>query len=1005
MVLFLAANAAAWAQTANLSGMVRDASQASVPGAHVVVRNQDTSTERTVTTAADGAYAVPFLAVGRYTLIVRATGFQEATRTDVKLDAGDARLDFSLVPGALEQSVTVSGESAVLDTDAAGVGTLIDRQLIENMPLNGRSFQSLIALTPGVVMTKATFGEQGQFSVNGQRANANYFTIDGVSANVGVSAGLTLVQSSSGSLPGLAATGGTNTLVSVEALEEFRVETSGAAPEYGRMPGAQIVILTRAGTNQFHGALFDFFRNDAMDASDWFANANSLPKPELRQHDFGGVLGGPILRDRTFFFVSYEGLRLRQPQVLTTDVPSLATRQSACALCKPFLDAFPLPNRSGGRVGFSPFVASYSDVSSLDAASLRLDHRFGTRLSVFGRYNYAPSQYTARLYMLSNPIDTTAGMQTATAGATLLVSPHIVDDIRLNWSRSTGASFARLDTFGGAVPFAPSLFFPSTVDPANAFGGYSLSGGVNSSFYIGKNVNNEQRQWNVTDSLSLAWGSHMFKFGGDWRSLSTLNNPRAYDLMAFFVATNGAANGEPSQVTIGAQERITVYFRNLSLYAQDTWKVSRRLTLTYGLRWEVNPPPSGSLPLYTFTGYQDQRQMKVAPAGTPLYATTYGNFAPRFGAAYQAGPATTLRASFGVFYDLGAGLTGQAASGFPYFRQNTLSPPISFPVPEARAQPLPFTLAPPIVSIYGAQSGLRLPLTYEWGLTAEHRLGASRQLSVSWVAAAGRHLLRQSYYVNPTPDIETAYLLTNAAFSDFESLQAQFQQRMRKGFLALVSYTLGKSLDNISNESDSNLEAAQLNPKNDRGPSDFDIRQTLSAGFTWSLPHDWGVDGVVIARTATPVDVTYSRDVGFGLANLRPDLVYGVPLYAPDPNVAGGRGFNPDAFALPPGYPGRQGTLGRNVMRGFPLSQLNLTLRREFRLYESLKLQFRIEMFNALNHPAFADPTGSLFSTDFGVSTQMLGRSLGRGGANGGLNPLYQVGGPRSIQLALRMVF
>ena len=1016
--VLLSAAAFAFAQTANLSGIVRDTSQAVIPAASIWLVSEETGASRSATASSEGSWSLTFLPPGRYRLTVEAPGFQPSTQTGLRLDAGDARVDVTLQPGSVGAAVTVSADSAVLSTDSAGVGTLIPRSLIDNVPLNGRSLQSLIAVTPGIVMTKATFGEQGQFSVNGQRPNANYFTIDGVSANVGVSAGLTLVQSASGSLPGLAATGGTNTLVSVDALEEFHVQTSGAAPEYGRMPGAQVVILTRSGANQYHGSLFDFFRNDVMDANDWFANANSLSKPELRQHDFGGVFGGPVRvpklyngHDRTFFFFSYEGLRLRQPEVETTDVPSLAVRKSACAACQPFLNAFPLPNRPAGFFGFAPFVSSYSNASSLDAASLRLDQHIGSRAIAFARYNYAPSIDTSRLYALSNPIDTRSNTRTLTAGLTLTLSAHANDDLRFSTSDSTGQSFGRLDNFGGAVPFPTQLFFPSDVDPSNAFGGYFLSGGVNSSFYLGKNVANSQRQWNLVDSFGYVAGSHQFKFGFDVRDLATRNNPRAYDLMVYFITANGGASGVPAQIVEDAQEDITVFFRNFSLYTQDTWKVLPRLTLTYGLRWEVNPAPTGSQVLFTFSGYQSPAQMQVAPEGASLYRTTFGNFAPRLAAAWQMDPATTIRAGWGIFYDLGAGLTGQSAAGFPYFRQLNLPPPLQFPVAPGVAQPLPFTLNPPIGTIYGAQSGLRLPLTYEWNFTVERRFGQTRELSVSYIGAAGRHLLRQTYYENPTPNIAEAFLLTNAAFSDFESLQAQFQQRLARGLTALASYTLGKSLDNESSESDLLLNATQLNPKQDRGPSDFDIRRTFTAAFSYSIPgrraliRNWGLDGIVIARTATPVDITYSRDVGFGLTNLRPDLIPGVPLYLYSPLAPGGRMFNPDAFALPDTYPGRQGTLGRNVMRGFPLTQANLTLRREFPIYERLKLQFRVEMFNALNHPSFADPIGDLFSSTFGVSTQMLSRSLGQGGANGGLNPLFQIGGPRSIQLAARLVF
>jgi hypothetical protein len=1005
-----------FAQQSELSGVVRDRSQGAVPAAGVTARNQASGFERSTIASAEGVYSLPNLQPGTYTLELRATGFQVLRQTGVSLGVGQsAHLDFTLDLGSVEQSITVSSEAALLQTDSATISTTVNREFIENLPLNGRSFQSLIEITPGVVATKATFGEQGQFSVNGQRANANYFTIDGVSANIGVSSGLTLVQSGSGSLPGLSATGGTNSLVSVDALEEFQVQTSGYTAEFGRMPGAQITILTRSGSNQLHGSLFDFFRNSALDASDWFAKANRLPDSALRQNDFGGVLGGALKRDKTFFFFSYEGLRLRQPQFASTDVPSLQYRQLAGSSTAPYLNAFPLPNGPANNFGYAQFVATYSDASTLDATSLRLDQSFGSRLSVFGRYNYAPSNYISRIYTLSNPTTTEAATQTLTTGATLIVSPRITNSLRFNYSRSTGESFSKLDNFGGGVPLDPSKFFPSFADPTNSFGGYFLLGGNRSSFYLGKNVTNTQGQTNLVDSVSFQSGSHLLKFGADYRRLATDNNPRAYDLFVYFVSPNGAAVGRSSQTTIDAQEQITVFFHNLSLYGQDTWKISPRLTVNYGLRWELNPAPSGSKQLYTLQGYENPSTIGAAPAGTPLYATSYGNFAPRAGLAWQLsqkpGAETTLRAGFGIFYDLGSGIITQAAAGFPYYRQKNILTQGFWPLSDSDAMPPPFSLKPPIPSIYGAVAGLRLPLTYQWNMGLNRQLGRSNALSVAYVAAAGRHLLRQDFFVNPNDNVTYAYLLKNTAFSDFNSLQVQFQRRLSKGLQALVSYTWAHSLDNASTDSASHLSALQVNPLQDRGPSDFDIRHALSGAFTYNLPgrqrlvKDWFLDSTVTFRTATPIDVTYYADVGFGAYNFRPDLVPGVPLYLADPNVPGGRRFNIDAFQIPSDYPGRQGTLGRNSLRGFPLEQINLSFRREFPVIERARIQFRAEMFNILNHPNFADPSGAMGSTSFGYSTQMLSRDLGQGGVNGGLNPLYQVGGPRSIQLALRMVF
>jgi hypothetical protein len=364
-----------------------------------------------------------------------------------------------------------------------------------------------------------------------------------------------------------------------------------------------------------------------------------------------------------------------------------------------------------------------------------------------------------------------------------------------------------------------------------------------------------------------------------------------------------------------------------------------------------------------------------------------------------------------MFYDLGAGIITQAASGFPYFRQKNIFTPVPWPVPERTAVPPPFSLTPPTDAIYGAVRGLAMPVTHQWNMAIERALGRSNAMSVSYVAAAGRNLLRQDFFVNPNENFTYAYLLTNKSFSDFQSLQAQFQRRLSRGLQALVSYTWAHSIDNASNDSASHLAALQLDPRLDRGSSEFDIRHTLSGAFSYNLPganrfsKGWALDGVVSIRTATPVDITYYADLGFGAYTFRPDVVAGQPLNLADPNVAGGRRYNIDAFQTPNEFPGRQGTFGRNVLRGFPLSQINFAIRREFVLPENLKLQFRSELFNALNHANFADPTGAMGSPEFGYSTQMLGRSLGRGGVNAGLNPLYQIGGPRSIQLALRLVF
>src|SRR5271169_2301019 len=407
------------AQNAELSGLISDPAGLAVPGARVVVQSADTRGTRTVSSNQQGEYSVPALLPGPYNITIEATGFKTIHQNGVAVEVDQrARLDFALTVGSNTESITVQGSAPLLNTSDASVSTLIGNQFVEHLPLNGRSFSSLIDLAPGVVLIPSNQYEGGQFSVNGQHPDANYFTVDGVSANLGSSA-INLAQSGAGQLPATSAFGGTSNLVSLDALEEFRIQTSTFAPEYGRTPGAQISVVTKSGTNTFHGTAFEYFRNDYLDANDWFANRNALPRPELRQNDFGGVLGGPIKKNKLFFFGSYEGLLVRQPQVANTYVPSLATRQSAPAAVQSLLSAFPLSNGPDLGNGTAAFAAGYSDPSTLDSSSIRGDYLPAQRVTIFARYSDAPSRVNVRggaaASEYSNIQNTKYGMRVFTA--------------------------------------------------------------------------------------------------------------------------------------------------------------------------------------------------------------------------------------------------------------------------------------------------------------------------------------------------------------------------------------------------------------------------------------------------------------------------------------------------------------------------------------------------------------------------------------------------------------
>ena len=292
---------------ASLTGRITDPAKALVVDARITAISQTRNVPYETTSNESGEYRLANLSPDSYRLEIEKRGFKKLLKPNVILHVQDTvSIDFELTIGELSEVVSVKDGAPVLNTESATVSTVVDRSFVDRIPLNGRSFQTLIALTPGVVLTATSQNDQGQFSVNGQRADANYFTVDGVSANFGVTGAPTLVQTASGALPAFSASGGTNSLVSVDATQEFRVQTSSFAPEFGRTPGGQISIATRSGTNAFHGTLFEYFRNDVLDARDWFVNFNRLPKPRTRQNDFGGVLGGPVRKDKTFFFFSYE---------------------------------------------------------------------------------------------------------------------------------------------------------------------------------------------------------------------------------------------------------------------------------------------------------------------------------------------------------------------------------------------------------------------------------------------------------------------------------------------------------------------------------------------------------------------------------------------------------------------------------------------------------------------------------------------------------------------------
>ena len=1035
-VLVLTVGTAAWAQYGQVSGIVQDPQGATVSGASVAVSETSTHAVRQVQTNSSGFYTAAFLPPGTYTLAVSATGFKKVVRTELKLETGQsAKQDFQLEIGTTLQATTVSSTSSELQTENAAVASVVDQNLVANLPLNGRSFNNLFLLVPGVQPSA------GGYSVNGQRNEGNQYSFDGVSANVGVYGSATFAGTAGGggNLASTNAAGGTNGLLSVDALQEFQIQTSSYAPEFGRTPGGQIQVSSRSGTNAFHGTASDYFRNSVLDANNWFNNQLGIPRQRENQHDFGGTLGGPVIPNRTFFFFSYEGLRLLTPQTLISPVPSLSLRTSAPAVLQPILNIFPKPNgpdlTGNGAVcsascvpsGMAQYAASQGLKYNSDTTSIRGDHRIGDQLFLFARYNHAPS--TA---LNSNGIpllNLGYSLDLVTVGATWILSPTMTNDFRANWTSTRILLIQQVPAVNGAV-VPPLTDFEPGRSPDTASFTTNLSFGGNTYFVLGKNNDNFQKQWNFVDNFEIVRGRHQLKFGFDYRRLNPGHGgPEQYRQQFIFTSEQQVLNNQAASAIVTNSQNFQMIFPAYAVFAQDTWQLRQNLVLTYGVRWDVAPPPTlKNDTLFAVNQVTDLQAMMPLPAGHTLYRTRYKNLSPRVGIAYtvQNGSAwsTVLRGGFGTFYDVQntlAGYFSNGASGTVTYAN------ASYPLTAAQASPPPVQqAAPPYANVTVIDPNLKTPLTYQWNGALEQQLGNNQSATVTYVGSAGHDLLRGIETLAPVanPYFKGSLGLgTSQGISNYQALQLQFRRRLSSNLQVLSSYVWSHSIDNASSYGYGTgyyiAPIAGYNALFDKASSDFDVRQTFSLGAHYEIPapggsgwvhrflHGWSLDPLVRAQTAAPVDASIATSIDGQPVGVRPDLVAGVPQYLYDSGYPGGRRINPAAIAdFTPQITAltqlRQGTLPRNAFRGFGLLETDLSAARDFQFVERVGLQFRADFFNIPNRSNFGLPNNQV-GPYFGLSQGTYNVANVRFG--GAPIPLYQIGGPRSIQLSLRLHF
>ncbi len=1035
LIFYLALPVQAQNGTATVMGVVQDSTKSSIPEAQLKLINIQTGAENDGATNREGEFLLPGVIPGAYTLRIERIGFATTQLTGLLLNEGDAKnLLIRMKVGSIAESVIVDASGLILNSSDASVGTAVDQKFVANVPLNGRSFQDLVSLTPGIVTQSPQAAGPGastlgEFSVNGQQPKSNAFFVDGVSANI--NAGLTSGNSrvsSAGSIAGTTAVGTTQNLVSVDALQEFRVLTSTYSAEYGRTPGGQFTFLTRSGTSKFHGSAYTYFRDASLDTTDWFDNYGT--DAEWNQFDFGGTLGGPLVLprihrnfDQTFVFFSYEGLYLDQPTPQTYQyIPSYTLQQQVPLPLLPTLRTFP----SGGNeildANGEPTGLSYMDFSDyalrshVNATSLRFDHVLSPKLSVFFRWADTPSfGQTRQLWSLTrNQVNS----QTFTLGATSQLSPSQSNEFRLGYAQNHSTLNTQIVPLNAYYEDPPNLVaalgVPAFGDLVRAQAYIHVAGAGDTA----SNTDQETgslHQWNVRDTFSLRAGNHLLRFGLDQRRIVSTLSPAALSVQAAFFERQSLIYNLASALVVKENNPASPILNQFSAFLQDEWKLSKALNFSLGVRWEVNPAPAGEHGADAFTASGDVASpvtLRVEPRGTPLWQTNWFNFAPRLGVAWMAdgnpGRELVLRAGGGIFFDTGDQPALRAFSGLGFSASQSFS---DVPLPATSAQlelPNPVAQSYNHTTVFAFPTHLQLPYSLQWNLGLEKALGKDQSFTLSYVGADGRRLLQEQRrnVAGQNPAFSDVSYFPGGLTSSYQAMQVKFQRALARGVQALGSYTWAHAFDYGSTDPAFPLLY---------GTSDLDVRQNLEAAASWTLPRaggnflvkklvgNWAADGRLIARTGFPVNL--AGNFFFDPITGNPyysgvDLIPNRPFYLRGPGYPGRRVFNGGvnpAFSLPEGT--AQGDAPRNLVRGFGAVQMNVAARREFTLRENLHMQIQGEVFNLLNHPNFGYIDPYLTDSTFGQATKMLNQSFG------GTGSLYQQGGPRSTQFSVRLVF
>jgi outer membrane receptor protein involved in Fe transport len=1012
-----------WAQGASgtITGTISDATGGLLSGATVMIRNDETSATREFVTGPEGRFSATNLAPGPYTVTASLSGFRSVARTGIRVTVGgEVVLEIPLEIGQLEDAVTVVGEAATIDTRSSSTGNLIAEEQIKNLPLNGRSFIELATLTPGVQLTnqggRSTSTGFGQkISVHGARYTQNLFTLDGTMMNDQFN------QSGSA----------TGNMLGVEAVREFQVLTNSFSAEYGRHTGAVVNAATKTGTNAFRGSVFEFHRNEALDANRWEARQNNLPKPDFSRNQFGFSSGGPIRRDRTFFFTTYEGLRERLGQTRTFNVPSQDVRSAAGPVVRPYLDSYPLPNGRVLDAQRGEHVRQDETGTDEHYVMARVDHQLSPSTRVFARYTFNDGQVT-------DPGRVTTGAITKTRLQFLTVEHQAVRGAAFVNRAQFGYTRSRLDGFDYVLDGVsmPRLTF---TDVDRGIGTLSITG---LSAWGGTSTNPKFHRFTnlqLNDTISWVRGAHNLQFGGhfeyqmynltsDFTTMGSFSFPSINDFLLVDRARTFNASQPGSDTSRRLRQPVFGFF------VQDDWQVRANVTLNAGLRYE----PTGDIS--EADGKISQLIDFASPTATVgdiavveaiIENPSRATFAPRLGVAWDVGGdgRTAIRAGAGVFYDLVTANTNfvqnTAVNNPPFVTRSSLTGSATTRIDFPDAYFTQAALLAGVTDLEGIQYDADQPTVVKWNVNVQRQMWTRTSIEVGYTGTHGSHLFRQMFtngreaveidgrLVVPAgtplrqPNFGRMRLRMSNGDSWYNGLTASVTQRAAD-LQMQMSYTLGKSEDTGAsalggNDYTNEGGGSRYLFSKDKGLSPFDVRHALVASVNWALPfarqrtgaaaaliRDWSVGTLIRLKSGDPFSVS-TGGLERGRQPNAPDYPDVCPGASANPVLGGpAQYFDPQAFCLQP--PGVIGNAPRNSLIGPGSATVDLMVARAIQFGAARRLQLRIEVFNLLNRANFSLPTTAVFNAD-GSYRADAGRITSTTGV------------PRQVQLGLKLVW